>query len=91
MPITIEQAKQLKDGTILYDCNTKNSDGTFRRWRVNGQVKQWKRNSERLQISLKHGLYIYGYLTNGKITSEVYTKRNIFVFELNDLSLTEEE
>ena len=88
MSITIKQAKQLKDGTILYDHNAKNSDGTFRRWQVNGQVKQWKTNPERLQIPLKHGLYGYGYLINGELTSEAFGK---ITFELNDLSLTEEE
>ena len=34
------------------------------RWRVNGKCKTWKRNPERFQLPIKHGLYSYGYLTN---------------------------
>lgn len=62
MPITLEQAKNLKYGDILYHVKNKNSDGTPQRWKVNGKVKTWKRSPERVRVPLKHGLYRYDYL-----------------------------
>lgn len=41
--------------TLLDRCN--------KRWRVNGQVKTWRRNPDKFRVPLKHGLYTYGYLT----------------------------
>lgn len=61
--ITLEQAKALKYGTILYHVANKNADGTPQRWKVNGVPKIWKRSPERVRVPLKHGLYTYGYLT----------------------------
>lgn len=53
--ITKEQAFKLKPGDILVDNQGK-------RWKVNGQVKTWKRNPERIRVPLKHGLYAYDYI-----------------------------
>jgi len=53
--ITIDQAKELKYRDILVDSNGRN-------WRVNGMVKTWKKDSNRIQIPIKHGLYDYGYI-----------------------------
>jgi len=61
--ITLNQAKQLKRGDILYHVINRNSDGTPQRWRVNGMVKTWKRTPNKIQVPLKHGLYDYDYLT----------------------------
>ncbi|MFA7254455.1 MAG: hypothetical protein WC107_07975 [Patescibacteria group bacterium] len=33
-------------------------------WRANGKLKTWKRNPERFQLPIKHGLRTYTYLTN---------------------------
>ena len=33
------------------------------RWRVNGKLKTWKRNPEKFQLPVKHGLYNFGYIT----------------------------
>jgi hypothetical protein len=60
--VTLEEAKTLKSGTILYSTEDKNSDGTPARWKVNGKVKTWKRSPERVKVPLKRGLYEYGYL-----------------------------
>ena len=62
--ITLEQAKKLAHGTILYHIENRNADGTPQRWRVNGQVKRWKRDTDRIRVPLKHGLYQYDYLEN---------------------------
>ncbi len=55
--LTLDQAKALKHGEILVD-----SQG--RRWKVNGQVKRWVRDEDRICVPLKHGLYAYDYLDN---------------------------
>ncbi len=60
--ITLEIAKTLARGIVLYDTRWHNTDGSPARWRVNGQVKTWKRNPARVRVPLKHGLYDYGYL-----------------------------
>jgi hypothetical protein len=54
--LTLEQAKQLKPGDILLD-----QDG--KRWKINGRVKLWKRDPNRIRVPLKHGLYRYDALT----------------------------
>ena len=66
--ITSNQAKNLKHGDILYHTINKNADKTPQRWRVNGKVKTWKRDTNRIQIPLKHGLYDYDYLTQDDLT-----------------------
>lgn len=52
MAISLAEAKALKPGDILIDINN-------RRWKVNGKVKTWKRDANRIHIPLKHGLYAY--------------------------------
>ena len=68
--ITIDQAKNLMVGEIIYHLSPirKNADGSMQRWKVNGQVKTWKRNLNRIQVPLKHGLYTYGYLTEENLS-----------------------
>lgn len=61
--ITLEQAKDLTHGTILYDMVYRNVDGTPQRWRVNGAPKTWKRNPNRVTVPIKHGLKDCSYLT----------------------------
>ena len=74
--ITLDQAKQLKHRDILYHVTNRNADNTPQRWKVNGKVKTWKRDINRIEIPLKHGLYSYDYLTQD---------------DLNFVCLTEEE
>lgn len=63
MTITLDQAKKLTPGTRLFHAVNRNADGSPQRWKVNGQPKTWKRSPERVQIPVKHGLYLYDYLT----------------------------
>jgi hypothetical protein len=65
--ITLSQAKKLKHGQTLYHLVFKNADGTAQRWRVNGKVKTWKTQPERVQVPIKHGLYSYDYLTENEL------------------------
>jgi hypothetical protein len=65
--ITIEQAKNLSYGCILHHVSNKNADGTPQRWKVNGEVKTWKRDPNRVKIPVKHGLYSFGYVTENEL------------------------
>jgi hypothetical protein len=60
--ITLEQAKALKVGTMLYHTINKNADGTPQRWKVNGKVKTWKTKPDCVKVPVKHGLYTFGYV-----------------------------
>ena len=64
MPITLEQAKSLTWRDNLEHVKLTNADGTPMRFRVNGMVKTWKRDVNRIRVPLKHGLYDTGYLVN---------------------------
>ena len=65
--MTIEQAKNLTFGQLIYDSTVQNADGTPARYKVNGKVKTWKRDLNRIQVPLKRGLYEYDYLTENNI------------------------
>jgi hypothetical protein len=66
-PLTLKQAKELERGDMLYHRTHSNSDGTPMRWRVNGKPKTWKRNPERVQVPVKHGMYDYDYVTENDL------------------------
>ena len=61
--VTLNEAKNLRYGQIIYAINDFNADKTPMRFRVNGKVKTWKRDANRVSVPLKRGLYGYGYLT----------------------------
>lgn len=61
--MTLNQAKALKPGDMLHHTEHRNADGTPARWKVNGKVKTWKRDTARVQIPVKHGLYDFDYVT----------------------------
>ena len=64
----LEVAKTLHLGQTLYHTINRNADGTPQRWRVNGRVKRWKRDPDRIRVPLKHGLYgPYDYLENDSL------------------------
>lgn len=59
-PLTVEQAKVLRHGQTLYHRINRNRDGSAQRWRVASVVKTWKRNSSRIQFTVKYGLRTWG-------------------------------
>ena len=61
--ITLGQAKNLKCGEVVYAIGFYNSDGTAQRFKVCSKPKTWKRNSERVEVSLKRGLKEHVLLT----------------------------
>lgn len=67
IPLIIDRAKTLHRGDIVYEKDRYNADNTPRRWKVNGKVKRWKGDSNRISIPVKHGLYNYGYIDNHTI------------------------
>lgn len=60
--ITLEQAKNLEVGQILYHVTNRNADGTPQRWKVNGKVKTWKTRPSEVRVPIKNGLWGYDYL-----------------------------
>lgn len=68
MSITLQQAKDLRRGDMLYHVTHRQGRGKeAQRWKVNGQVKTWKRSPERVQVPIKHGLYSFDYLTESDL------------------------
>lgn len=61
--IQLWQAKNLKVGDTVYAIGYYNSGGSAQRFKVQGKPKLWKRNSERVEVSLKRGLKEYVLLT----------------------------
>lgn len=62
--ITKDVAVTLTHGTTLYSDLQRNSDGSQKRCRVMGKCKTWKRDPERFQLPVKHGLYDSFYIVN---------------------------
>jgi len=58
-PLTFADALALHHGQTLHHAELKNSDGTPLRVRVNGKVRTWKRDPQRIEVPCKHGLYDY--------------------------------
>lgn len=63
-PITLQDAKDLRPGQLLYQIGKFGSDGRPIRWMVNGKPKTWKTMPEKVRVPLKHGLYTYTDLTH---------------------------
>lgn len=54
--MTVDEVKELSySETLIYLPTNK-------RWRVNGKVKTWKTNANRVEVPIKHGLYSFGYI-----------------------------
>jgi hypothetical protein len=55
-PIQLWQAKNLKCGQVVYAIGYYNKDGSPQRFIVQGKPKLWKRNADRVEVTLKRGL-----------------------------------
>ena len=64
--ITIEQAKALKPGDIIWVMSL-HKEPVPLKFKVNGQPKVWKRDQHRVRVPVKHGLYTYGAITEENI------------------------
>lgn len=67
-PITLEEAKNLKHGDILYIIPCTNKKGEHLRIRITGKVKTWKTRPNLISVPWKHGLYDYGHLTQDTLS-----------------------
>lgn len=61
--LTLDLARDLSLGDIVYSLYYRNADQTPQRYRINGKVKTWKTRPEDIKIPVKRGLYEFGYLT----------------------------
>ena len=48
----------------IHHNENKNADGSCQRWRQYGKIKTWKRNLDRFEMPIKHGLSVYAKLNN---------------------------
>jgi len=55
--LTLERAKKLTVGTTLYHITAKNADKTPARFKLIGRPKVWKTRPEKVELSLRRGLY----------------------------------
>ena len=60
--MNIKRARILNYNDHVEHKTLQNADGTPLRARVNGKVKTWKRNPDRFQVPMKHGLYTCFYI-----------------------------
>ena len=74
--ISLEQAKALKPGQLLFHTTNTRADGSPERWRVNGKVRTWKTRPDEVRVPLKHGLYDYDYLTHTDLDSLALTEED---------------
>ena len=89
MGITLQQAKALQFGDLIYSNRFTGADNqTPVKWRINGQVKRWKRDPDRIQIPVKDGLFNHAYLCHGKVNNRTYI--DSIILKLEDFELTEE-
>ena len=66
--ITLFDAKNAYYRQTFYHQFLRNSDGSPLRARVNGQCKLWKRDLNRFELPIKHGLKDCGYITDTNAT-----------------------
>jgi len=67
MTLSLDQAKALSPGTILYHVLNRNADDTPQRWRVSGKPKIWKTRLNNVRVPIKNGLYNYDYVTQDEL------------------------
>jgi hypothetical protein len=63
MAITLQEAKDLKYGDVLYHVSRINADGSPQRWKVNGKPKVWKTRPKEVKVPVKYGFWTFDYLT----------------------------
>jgi hypothetical protein len=59
--MTLEEAKLLLPGDSIWFLA---NDGSARRLKVNGAVRRWKRQPDKIEVPVKYGMYEYALLHN---------------------------
>jgi hypothetical protein len=62
--MTLDEVKALRYGDHV-DCLDLN--GKVRTVKINGKVRRWKRDTDRVEVPCKYGLYEYFTITNSNI------------------------
>lgn len=79
--LTLDEAKALRPGNTVYSLRSANRKGEPHHVKVNGQVKTWKRDTSRVQVPWKFGLYDHGYITEHNLSefslNYDYAKRSV--------------
>ena len=65
--ISLDQAKGLQYGDTVYHSIQRYSDGSPCRWVVNGGVKTWRMQANRVKVPIKFGLHSFSYLTENNL------------------------
>lgn len=66
--ITLKDLQTIgRSDVIVIPSPTPTNPNRTARWRVNGQVKTWKRSPERVRVPVKFGLYAYDAITEDSI------------------------
>jgi hypothetical protein len=64
--MTLDEAKGLKRGDMIYHTTSTNKKGERHRAKVTS-TKRWVRDPDRIRLGWKHGLYVYGEITNDNL------------------------
>ena len=56
-PMCLEEVRALVYGNTIW---ARGNDGSARRCKVNGKPKTWKRDTKRIEVPFKYGIYEYG-------------------------------
>jgi hypothetical protein len=65
--LTLERAKRLEYGNYVHATNYFNSNGSCQNWKINGKVKLWKTDPNRIEIPIKRGLREFYYITQDNL------------------------
>lgn len=69
--MNLQEAKNLKQGDIIYHKTRVNADKTPMRAKITS-IKRWKRDPDRIEIRYKRGLREFGILTNQDLDEITY-------------------
>lgn len=74
VPFSLDVAKELTPGNMLYHASETDSRGFPKKARVNGKPKTWVREPDRVQIPMKYGLKLCFYVTEETIGNWLITE-----------------
>lgn len=87
--LTLQEAKSLKYGTLLYHITARNVDGTPKRWRVTGAPKLWKTRPKEVSVPIKHAMKDYDYITHSTLHLLCLVEHDAYIAGLRNKCLDE--
>lgn len=64
--MNLQEAKSLKAGTFVFELALRTYTKRSPKWKVTS-VKTWKRQPDRVEVHIKHGLYDFGYFNETQL------------------------